>query len=122
MSLPRHAAQPTHYGWQPATGAWPHAAQSGSLAWHPTAQCWVQQVDASAGLTHAPMDCSMGHNMPQIAQDASGFSPEFHAVAAFMEQLGIDLAEENEFGWIAELGLQTPLPPRWSSCVDAATG
>jgi len=29
--------------------------------------------------------------------------------------------EEDDFRWIAELGLQSPLPPRWSACYDPST-
>jgi len=44
------------------------------------------------------------------------------AVAAFSQQLGIHPHEDAEFGWLAEVGLQSPLPPRWTSHEDATTG
>eukprot|EP00928_Gymnodinium_smaydae_P000033 TRINITY_DN10017_c0_g1_i3.p1 TRINITY_DN10017_c0_g1~~TRINITY_DN10017_c0_g1_i3.p1 ORF type:complete len:464 (+),score=116.45 TRINITY_DN10017_c0_g1_i3:152-1543(+) len=43
-------------------------------------------------------------------------------VAAFAQQLGISAAEDEDFGWIAEVGLQSPLPPRWTSHTDTSTG
>jgi len=47
---------------------------------------------------------------------------QWDVVAAFAQQLGINPAEDADFGWIAEVGLQTPLPPRWSCQTDPATG
>mmetsp|Transcript_8697 Transcript_8697/g.16478 ORF Transcript_8697/g.16478 Transcript_8697/m.16478 type:complete len:404 (+) Transcript_8697:183-1394(+) len=44
------------------------------------------------------------------------------AVAAFKQQLGIHAAEDADFGWIAEVGLQSPLPPRWTSHADDDSG
>jgi len=44
------------------------------------------------------------------------------AIAAFAKQLGIHPDEDAEFGWLAEVGLQSPLPPRWTSHADATTG
>lgn len=46
------------------------------------------------------------------------------AIAAFKQQLGIHFSEEAHFGWIAEVGLQSPLPPRWqwTAHSDAASG
>jgi hypothetical protein len=43
-------------------------------------------------------------------------------VEAFAQQLGIRPDEDAEFGWLAEVGLQSPLPPRWTSHEDASTG
>lgn len=43
-------------------------------------------------------------------------------VDAFMQQLGIERHEEADFGWIAEVGLQSPLPTRWSSHTDEHSG
>mmetsp|Transcript_13102 Transcript_13102/g.30611 ORF Transcript_13102/g.30611 Transcript_13102/m.30611 type:complete len:412 (+) Transcript_13102:61-1296(+) len=51
---------------------------------------------------------------------AATLDPE--AVAAFMQQLGIHPAETDDFGWIAEVGLRSPLPPRWTSHTDSSTG
>ncbi|CAL1137636.1 unnamed protein product [Cladocopium goreaui] len=47
---------------------------------------------------------------------------ESHAIAAFKQQLGIHLSEEQEFGWIAEVGIQSPLPPRWTAHSDNSSG
>eukprot|EP00439_Symbiodinium_sp_Y106_P080043 s856_g18.t2 len=47
---------------------------------------------------------------------------ESHAIAAFKQQLGIHVKEEEEFGWIAEVGIQSPLPPRWTAHSDASSG
>mmetsp|Transcript_36582 Transcript_36582/g.84108 ORF Transcript_36582/g.84108 Transcript_36582/m.84108 type:complete len:394 (+) Transcript_36582:85-1266(+) len=44
------------------------------------------------------------------------------ALAAFMQQLGIHPSEADDFGWIAEVGLRSPLPPRWTSHTDESTG
>lgn len=44
------------------------------------------------------------------------------AVVAFAQQLGIHAQEESDFMWIAEVGLQSPLPPRWTSETDMSTG
>lgn len=43
-------------------------------------------------------------------------------LAAFKQQLGIHHTEDAEFGWIAEVGLQSPLPPRWTSHTDTGSG
>merc|ERR1719353_411329 len=64
----------------------------------------------------------MSYHACHPAQEYSEANAQADAVASFMEELGIDLAEEREFGWIAELGLQTPLPPKWSTCLDPSTG
>lgn len=47
---------------------------------------------------------------------------ECDAVSAFKQQLGIHPSEEASFGWVAEVGLQSPLPPRWTSHTDTASG
>lgn len=44
------------------------------------------------------------------------------AVSAFAQQLGILPHEEEHFQWLAEVGLQSPLPSRWTSHADAHTG
>lgn len=44
------------------------------------------------------------------------------AIAAFAQQLGITAAEDEHFGWIAEVGIQSPLPTRFTSHTDEATG
>lgn len=43
-------------------------------------------------------------------------------IAAFAQQLGIHPDEDAEFGWLAEVGLQSPLPPRWTGHADETTG
>lgn len=48
--------------------------------------------------------------------------PEGAAIAAFKEQLGIHQTEEPHFGWIAEVGLKSPLPPRYTSHEDQESG
>jgi len=45
---------------------------------------------------------------------------ENDAVSAFKQQLGIHASEDASFGWIAEVGLQSPLPPRWTSHTDSS--
>lgn len=57
---------------------------------------------------------------PRTAAASRG--PDKAAIAAFAAQLGIEADEEEEFLWIAEVGLQTSLPPRWKSELDVATG
>lgn len=44
------------------------------------------------------------------------------AVEGFLAQLGIEKKDEADFGWIAEVGLQSPLPPRWTSHDDYDSG
>lgn len=43
-------------------------------------------------------------------------------ITAFAQQLGILPEEEDDFRWLAEVGLQSPLPSRWTSHADAHTG
>lgn len=43
-------------------------------------------------------------------------------MAAFKQQLGIHHSEDGDFGWIAEVGLQSPLPPRWTAHADSNSG
>lgn len=67
------------------------------------------------------------HHQHNFSQEYSQYCSQpqqgYHdPVASFMQQLGIDPLEEQYFGWIAELALQTPLPSRWESCQDPATG
>lgn len=52
----------------------------------------------------------------------NGSAPDAEALALFMVELGIEPWEEDEFAWIAEVGLLTPLPPRWASRYDADSG
>lgn len=53
----------------------------------------------------------------------SGSAPlSVEAIGAFKEQLGIHPAEDSLFGWIAEVGLRSPLPPRCTSHVDEESG
>lgn len=47
---------------------------------------------------------------------------ESEHLAAFKQQLGIHHTEDEYFGWIAEVGLQSPLPPRWTSHTDPGSG
>lgn len=51
-----------------------------------------------------------------------GSAADTEALALFMVDLGIEAWEEDEFGWIAEVGLLTALPPRWVSHQDPDTG
>lgn len=44
------------------------------------------------------------------------------AVADFVQQLGIRPAEEDYFAWLAEVGIESPLPPRWTKHSDPTTG
>lgn len=49
-------------------------------------------------------------------------SHETDPVAAFAQQLGIQPNEVESFMWLAEVGFQSPLPPRWAAHADASTG
>lgn len=49
-------------------------------------------------------------------------APDIEAVTNMLTELGIEPWEEDEFGWIAEVGLKTPPPPRWVSKYDAENG
>jgi len=90
---------------------------------------WPQ---APMGMAQMPMqhqDMSQSYYDPNAVSydpNASSYDPNaasyYDPVASFMQQLGIDPSEEQTFGWIAELGLQSPLPPRWESCADPSTG
>merc|ERR1719454_831684 len=51
-----------------------------------------------------------------------GSAPDTEVLALFMVDLGIEAWEEDEFGWIAEVGLLTALPCRWASCHDPDSG
>eukprot|EP00927_Polykrikos_kofoidii_P054505 TRINITY_DN48918_c0_g1_i1.p1 TRINITY_DN48918_c0_g1~~TRINITY_DN48918_c0_g1_i1.p1 ORF type:complete len:455 (-),score=63.38 TRINITY_DN48918_c0_g1_i1:68-1432(-) len=94
------------YGWQPAAvHGWPQAQMQ------PPGFLWDQPQDMQRPAT-------------SWSEMANGFqepSLEAEAVDAFMQQLDIDPREED-LRWIAELGLQTPLPPSWSCCADPNTG
>jgi len=53
---------------------------------------------------------------------SNGTAQDRSAIDAFAQQLGIHPSEEAQFGWLAEVGLQSPLPPRWTSHTDETTG
>lgn len=53
---------------------------------------------------------------------SNGSAPDAEALALFMAELGIEPWEEDEFAWIAEVGLLTALPPPWASRYDADNG
>ena len=36
--------------------------------------------------------------------------------------IGLPACQEQEFGWIAEVGIQSPLPPRWTAHSDNGSG
>lgn len=56
---------------------------------------------------------------PQEVPAAYGASYLADAAGQFMQELGIDPAEDLYFGWIAEYGLQGDvLPPKWAVHVD----
>lgn len=62
-------------------------------------------------------------SQPQVARLATASQrPDDAAISALAKQLGIEESEEDQFAWIAEVGLQTSLPPRWTSEVDPNTG
>lgn len=48
--------------------------------------------------------------------------PDAEALAMLIADLEIEPWEEDEFAWIAEVGLQTPPPPRWASRYDVENG
>lgn len=52
----------------------------------------------------------------------NGSGVDAETLALFMADIGIEPWEEDEFSWIAEVGLLTPLPPRWSSQHDSDSG
>jgi len=56
-----------------------------------------------------------------VTQKCDG-EPCGDVVAAFAQQLGILPDEEADFAWLAEVGFQSPLPPRWTSHADGETG
>eukprot|EP00930_Biecheleria_cincta_P052650 TRINITY_DN37933_c0_g1_i1.p1 TRINITY_DN37933_c0_g1~~TRINITY_DN37933_c0_g1_i1.p1 ORF type:complete len:543 (+),score=62.07 TRINITY_DN37933_c0_g1_i1:3-1631(+) len=61
------------------------------------------------------------HDYNQYGAEASALLDE-ETIHTFLDQLGVLPGEEHEFRWVAELGLQSPLPPKWSCCVDPSTG
>lgn len=58
----------------------------------------------------------------RLTSTSIGSAPDSEALQLFMAELGIEPWEEDEFAWIAEVGLLTPLPPRWVRTDDAETG
>merc|ERR1719163_2334405 len=63
------------------------------------------------------------HQSPSVTPTGANQSVlDQDQVLAFMRQLCILPAEEADFGWIAELGLQSPLPTGWEACTDPNTG
>lgn len=44
------------------------------------------------------------------------------SITAFTDQLGVNEAEHAYFGWIAEVGLRSPLPPRFTCHADDDSG
>lgn len=52
----------------------------------------------------------------------NGSAPDTEVLARFMAELGIEPWEEDEFSWIAEVGLLTALPPRFASRYDQDSG
>merc|ERR1719382_459577 len=73
----------------------------------------VQQVMMPMGMT-----MGAGWDASQQAHRTS----EDTSILDMLQKLGITQEEEADFGWIAELGLQTPLPPRWQDETDPSTG
>eukprot|EP00444_Apocalathium_aciculiferum_P067330 CAMPEP_0183581016 /NCGR_PEP_ID=MMETSP0371-20130417/146863_1 /TAXON_ID=268820 /ORGANISM="Peridinium aciculiferum, Strain PAER-2" /LENGTH=418 /DNA_ID=CAMNT_0025791661 /DNA_START=1 /DNA_END=1254 /DNA_ORIENTATION=+ len=144
---------PCVYGQQFPSGGWPSSGggmgcvpPSSQTGWATGpaygatyANGWPLQMAATGGFgdfggfpAHSvmPTSPSYGQQLQQQLQQHSGYgqqpvapaaSPE--AVADFVHELGIDLAEEDEFSWIAEYGMQEDaLPPGWTSQVDAQSG
>jgi len=74
-----------------------------------------QMVPAGQGWYQTGNAC-----VQQLAMQSSP-ATEQDAVSAFSQQIGIRPSEAH-FVWIAELGLQSPLPPGWSCGRDAGTG
>lgn len=64
-----------------------------------------------------PMGITMG-----VAEQQAPWASEDTSVLDMLQKLGITHEEEPDFGWIAELGIQTPLPPRWVDETDPGTG
>lgn len=52
----------------------------------------------------------------------NGSQPDAAILAHYMAALGIEENEEDELGWIAEIGLQAELPPGWTCRTDAESG
>jgi len=44
------------------------------------------------------------------------------ALTGMLAEIGIEASEEDDFGWIAEVGLKTAMPPRWNARFDVEHG
>mmetsp|Transcript_11366 Transcript_11366/g.26231 ORF Transcript_11366/g.26231 Transcript_11366/m.26231 type:complete len:527 (-) Transcript_11366:93-1673(-) len=108
-------------GWQ--SGGWAAAPQA---MWAPQVACVAPQWQTMSAF---PM-CAMPQYaaMPQVSWNSPGWGQQHQeagldpsAVAAFAQHLGIDPQDES-FGWMAELALQSPLPQRWSCNRDPTSG
>lgn len=56
------------------------------------------------------------------ASARSSSQPESVVLGHFLEDLGIEPNEDDEFAWIAEVGIQAELPPGWTSRTDDDSG
>jgi len=101
--------------WEAHVGAvGPHVLNGGQMLTSPAVPPHMQmQLISQPGAAGAFVDWQSCATAP--AQDSAD------PVSAFMEQLGIHPSEDY-LCWIAELGLQSPLPPQWEACVDLETG
>lgn len=124
MGMPNYAPHPGAVGWAQAPGSpptygqmgWqagaPGFAQQGQFAQQPG---WAQQSGQPMYQTQA--------SFQQMAAPAQVQPQGDPALMALMEELGIGPDEVQDFGWIAEYGMNSDaLPPRWSSHTDPSTG
>jgi len=65
---------------------------------------------------------SLGSRRTTTSGHTTSSAPDPEDLAMFMAELGIEPWEEDEFSWIAEVGLKTALPPRWVPTYDADSG
>jgi len=80
----------------------------------------ISTPDSRAESFHTAHSVRTANSRQTCTTNSSAPDPE--VLALLLADLGIESWEEDEFGWIAEVGLQTPPPPRWASRYDAESG
>mmetsp|Transcript_10483 Transcript_10483/g.29825 ORF Transcript_10483/g.29825 Transcript_10483/m.29825 type:complete len:481 (+) Transcript_10483:555-1997(+) len=68
---------------------------------------------------HPSMDLIPG---VQQQQQQTAQQPQAEEIIDYARHLGMDLANDSDLLWIAEQGLQAPLPPNWSMYNDSSSG